>query len=471
MSARRLFGRLHDEYRRHVDAGVYPDENSAGYWRSEEHVSRTGVRYWRICHDGGIRFAGQHFTRRRQDQALYWNAIFRDLRRWERQHPPRNRGTDGLREWFRDVFGVRRPQPHDGEDVPLPDDDRPPVLIDLIGDVEGRVDDGDEVRVDDGDEVRVDDGDEVRGDDGDEVRGDEVRGDPREALDIARNALDIAYRGMTAKDAEIADKTRELEAKTRELEAKTRELEAKTAEYTTCRYGACVERSVFGLRCVAGHGLCEEHSEEHCAGIAEYLTGTTCVVPGCDGKYLETSFERSGAARDVVARCVERLHREEFERQAALERERTRREAEDDSDARAGATRVLRRTEMQAAVNLVRPCCENIFGDFQDCMAVRCDFPTCRKFFCACCLGASFDVGDGSEIAVERAQINCHDHILTCTREHFGLGSYFFMTLPGETREQSRQRLINHYEKIRVRRIDAYLRTTGVEIPPPPRNY
>jgi hypothetical protein len=451
MSVRQLFTRLRDEHRRHVNADVnadaflYPNVNSADYWYSEEFVSESGGRLWRICHDRGKSFARQHFTRRRRDQSVYWNGIFRDLRAWELSHPPRNRGTEDLRLRFRDVFGLRPLQPRDGEDVPLPDDDRhelerPPVLIDLIAD----------------DEVRADDGDEVRPDDGDEVRAD----DPRRALVIARNALDIADRGMTAKDAEIVDKTRE-------LEAKTRELEAKTAEYTTCRYGACAEPSVFGLRCAAGHGLCQEHSEEHCAGIAEYLTETTCVVPGCDEKYLEVSFERSGAARDVVARCAQRLHREEFERQAALERERARREVEDDSQ----ATRGLRRAEMQAAVNLVRPCCGNIFGDFQGCMTMRCDFQTCRKFFCACCLDCSFDVGDGSENAVERANMDCHDHVLTCTRQHFGAGSYFFTTLPGETREHSRHRLTNHYEKIRVRRIDAYLRrTTGVEIPPPPRN-
>ena len=122
------------------------------------------------------------------------------------------------------------------------------------------------------------------------------------AQDAVRAAIVHAGRQMETKDAELAAKNDELAAKTREiaaknaeLAAKNAELAAKTSEYTTCRWAFCDEPCVFGVRCPAGHGLCEEHSEELCRAIADHHTNTTCVAEGCGERYCEASFERSGS--------------------------------------------------------------------------------------------------------------------------------------------------------------------------------
>ena len=256
---------------------------------------------------------------------------------------------------------------------------------------------------------------------------------------------------LATKNIELAAKTAELATKTAELAAKTAELAAKTAEYTTCRYGGCREPSVFGLRCSAGHGLCEGCSEDHSGGISRNLVGTECVVQGCEERYTEASFERSGIPRDLVTSCVQRLHRDEFEREAEVARatERERRETETS----------LPIGDLQDAVHFKRPCCQRLFVEFTDCLAVKCDIEACGKYFCALCLEDSFD-----------EKWACHAHTRQCNQRHFGDNNYFLLAREGETEKEMRARHAAHYETVRARQMGRFLASKGVNMPLPPLN-
>ena len=273
---------------------------------------------------------------------------------------------------------------------------------------------------------------------------------------------------LAAKTAELTTKTAELTAKTVELAAKTTELETKKLEYTTCSMGLCDEPSVFGLRCSAGHGMCEEHSEDTCRAIVGHVSDTQCVVVGCDDTYCEASFERSGVPRDVVASCVERLHRDAFARETEAERlrERARRENENENTDH----RPLNQDDLQNAVHLRRPCCGQIFGDFVECFAVTCDNHLCKKYFCGCCLDALFDRGRGDNEDMY-AHMACHEHVRECAKRHFGKDTLFFQQIhDDETPEQVKFRLNNHYEGVRSRKLASFLKDRGVDVPPPPVN-
>jgi hypothetical protein len=258
--------------------------------------------------------------------------------------------------------------------------------------------------------------------------------------------------------AELDAKTAELDAKTAELDAKTAELQAKTTELTTCSWAMCDASSVYGLRCSSGHGLCAEHTDEFCRAYSEYVCPTNCVFYGCSKEYERPAFERSGAGPDLVASCVQRLHRIEFEREAEVSRARDR-EARARDTARDGEG--LTATELQDAVHLRRPCCQRIFGDFSECLAVTCDNEACRRFFCGLCLEAHFA---GRE--------DCHAHARICNKRHFGVESYFLSAIHAdETAEEMRQRISRHYEGIRALRLRPVLNARGVDVPPPPTNH
>ena len=215
--------------------------------------------------------------------------------------------------------------------------------------------------------------------------------------------------------------------------------------------GLCDEPCVFGVRCPAGHGLCEEHSEDLCRAVSGYQTDTTCVVVGCDETYCEASFERSGVSREVVASCVQRLHRDAFDREAEAARAAERARRENDP--------LLSVSDLQCAVNLRRPCCQQIFGDFAECLAVKCDYGPCGKYFCGLCLDAAFE-----------DKWECHAHARACNQRYFGDNNFFLLTKPDETEEDKTRRHAAHYERVRVRQMRSFLEGKGVEMPPPPVN-
>lgn len=480
---------------------AYPGALSHLYWIYQRVVPHRGRPYYRFVHDSGYLIRSATFTR--GQLFPYWTQKFQDLSRFEAQHePPEGRVAPPVMEqrftqtWHADraLRAQERadqarerepdrepdreqqqqqqpdqepepePEPNQNQErAPQPDPrgvrrqrprvdarDAPRVVIhDSDSDAEAEAEAEPEPPADLPRRRARGEGDngfrrKVRRllDEAERLEAEHYEATAELAakewqLAALNDELAARNQALTELDQEVATMENELAAK----DADNQRLTTQLGELKTCRWYGCDESSVLGLRCDAGHGVCDEHARELCGAIADHLTPVRCVVPGCEARLSETAFLRCGVPHEVALKCTQRLAREVFEAEAFAQRQ-----AEEQRRRDAPGTEITVET-LQMEIELKRPCCGNPMTDFTECLAVRCDYPPCQKVFCGICLDASFE-----------ESTDCHEHSRKCNKKHFGVENYYLTNIfPGETAAQMQSRLERHYGGIQNARMRAFL--------------